>query len=31
MKENYDNRAKTQLLHRIPVIIRLDEEVKFMY
>lgn len=25
MKENYENRAKTQLLRRTPVIIRLDE------
>ena len=24
MKENYENRAKTQLLRRTPVIIRLD-------
>ena len=24
MKENYENRAKTRLLRRIPVIIRLD-------
>ena len=26
MKENYENRAKTQLLHRTPVIIRLDRK-----
>lgn len=27
MKENYENRAKTQLLRRTPVIIRLDGKV----
>ena len=26
MKENYENRAKTRLLRRIPVIIRLDSK-----
>lgn len=29
MKNNYENRAKTQLLRRTPVIIRLDGEVNY--
>lgn len=29
MKENYENRAKTKLLRRTPVIIRLDGKVNY--